>query len=72
MGKSTMTYHLAYVLAQEGKRVLVVDSDPQGNMTLAMGREPLSEDALGLAHVLSETRTRTVYPGRNNGLGLTS
>ena len=35
--------------------MLVVDSDPQGNMTLAMGREPLSEDALGLAHVLSET-----------------
>ncbi len=55
VGKSTMTYHLAYALAQEGKRVLVVDSDPQGNMTLAMGREPLSEDALGLAHVLSET-----------------
>lgn len=55
VGKSTMAYHLANTLARSGKRVLVVDSDPQGNITLAMTKEPLGEDSLGLAHVLSES-----------------
>ena len=35
VGKTTLTYHLAQALAEEGFRVLVLDNDPQANLTLA-------------------------------------
>jgi cellulose biosynthesis protein BcsQ len=34
VGKSTLTYHMGCALAEEGKRVLLVDLDPQSNLTL--------------------------------------
>ena len=33
VGKSTITANLAAVAAQQGQRVLVVDLDPQGNLS---------------------------------------
>ena len=33
VGKSTITCNLAAISAQQGKRTLVVDLDPQGNST---------------------------------------
>lgn len=34
VGKTTLTYHLAHALAEQGKRVLLVDLDPQCNLTI--------------------------------------
>jgi cellulose biosynthesis protein BcsQ len=34
VGKTTLTYHLAYALGELGKRVLLVDFDPQCNLTI--------------------------------------
>ena len=39
-GKTTSTYNIGAALAQAGKRVLLIDNDQQGSLTLAMGYEP--------------------------------
>lgn len=42
VGKTTLTFHLAHALAEMGHRTLVVDLDPQCNLTiLGMGEELL-------------------------------
>ncbi len=34
VGKTTLVYHLGHALAESGKRVLLVDADPQCNLTI--------------------------------------
>ncbi len=40
VGKTSLTQNLGYSLAQKGQRVLLVDLDPQGSLTVFMGLEP--------------------------------
>jgi len=40
VAKTTTTYSLGAALAEMGKKILLVDLDPQGNLTLANGIEP--------------------------------
>lgn len=40
VGKTTTTVNLAAALAEMNKRVLVLDNDPQGNLTAALGYTP--------------------------------
>lgn len=44
VAKSTSTYNLAYIKAQEGKRVLMVDLDPQSSLTILCGMMPGSTE----------------------------
>jgi chromosome partitioning protein len=48
VGKTTLATHLAAGMAIRGKRVVLVDADPQGHATVAMGlqKEPLLHDLL--------------------------
>ncbi|WP_232677215.1 ParA family protein [Nocardioides sp. R-C-SC26] len=62
VGKTTSTVNLAAALAQLGQRVLVVDLDPQGNASTALGVEhrrgvPSTYDALVDGQPLAEVVT---------------
>jgi chromosome partitioning protein len=53
VGKTTTTVNLAAALAQSGLQVLVIDVDPQGNASTALGIDH-HEDVLGTYEVLVE------------------
>lgn len=40
VGKTTITRNLAAALVEVGKKVLVVDFDPQGALTISLGVKP--------------------------------
>lgn len=52
VGKTTSCVNLAVGLAREGKRVLVVDNDPQGSMTASLGYHNPDELNVTLATIL--------------------
>lgn len=60
VGKSTTTFHLARAAVRKGRRVLVVDLDPQGNLTSVAAAEPVGEDQAGLADALSARASETI------------
>lgn len=42
VGKTTITLNLGYQLSKRGKKVLLIDIDPQASLTLFMGIDPAS------------------------------
>ena len=67
VGKTTSTLNLAAALHEAGKRVLVLDLDPQANLTMGLGIDPaetptslsnvLAAEGLPLAETIQTTRT---------------
>ena len=53
VGKSTTAVHLAHGLAIAGRRVLLVDTDPQGNCAVMLA----AQYQASLAHVLTGSKT---------------
>lgn len=60
VGKTTSTYHLARAAVLHGKRVLVVDLDPQGSLTDVIAKQAVPDDAVGVADVLSARTKETL------------
>jgi chromosome partitioning protein len=52
-GKTTTACNLGYALANDGYRVLLIDFDPQSNLSMSFGIERPEEIALPINDVLS-------------------
>lgn len=57
VGKTTLVYHLAWMYADQGLRVLAADLDPQANLSGAL----LDDDVL--ESLWSDSRTDTIHGG---------
>lgn len=63
-GKTTLAMNLGYALVRRGKRVLLVDMDPQSSLTVFMGVQP-HELERTIAQSVLEREPLAVVPGVN-------
>lgn len=56
-GKTTSTENIGVALAMEGKKVLLVDTDPQASLTVCMGSNQPDELLVSLATVMGKVLT---------------
>lgn len=71
-GKTTVSHQLGLFLAQMGKTVLLIDSDPQATLSLFLLNQPLSPTAPTLLEVLQGdiATCDAIYPTRHANLFL--
>ena len=60
VGKSTSVYNLGAGLAMDGKKVLLLDVDPQGDLTKMLGQRKPHDLPLTLANVMSDVVAGTM------------
>src|SRR5438309_5467974 len=64
VGKTTTAVNLGCALAEGGQRILIVDLDPQGNATSALGMQELEGESLYEPLLGSVSIVEKVFPTR--------
>ena len=62
VGKTTTTANLGIGLAQQNKRVLLIDADAQGSLTLSLGYPKPDELPVTLADIMQNVIDDTPFP----------
>jgi chromosome partitioning protein len=63
VGKTTTTFNLGYALSASGKRVLEVDLDPQGSLTVCMGYDDNESIKTTIATLMARAIEEEELPG---------
>lgn len=66
VGKTTTTINLGYSLAENGKRVLLIDCDPQSNLTMSFGIDRPDELPITLYHLMTDILEEKELPLRSD------
>ena len=61
VGKTTLTYHLSWALAESGKKVLMLDADPQQNLSLLVRGNLDEEKELNISKSLEHSSFWDTY-----------
>src|SRR2546421_11589704 len=68
VGKTTTAVNLGWSLAERGERILIVDLDPQGNATSALGLHEIENGSLYDCLLGNVSIVDKVLPTRREGL----
>jgi len=68
VGKTTTTVNLGAALAESGKRILIVDLDPQANATSSFGLQEVEDISLYEPLLGEASITEKILPSRREGL----
>ncbi|SFR62484.1 CobQ/CobB/MinD/ParA nucleotide binding domain-containing protein [Anaeromicropila populeti] len=66
VGKTTTALNLGYALSEKGKKVLLIDLDPQGSLTISCGYDDNDNLETTIATLMALTMEDRLLPGKNN------